>query len=106
MTFIDTVNHCQGCQTRQSVIENLTHKLEVSEATNRTKTETILDMRDRIAVLENTLKDCLGSLVAATWLLENGGKKAAASDTIFKISLSDYNKSIERGRTALGASNG
>jgi len=40
-------------------------------------------------------------LIAAHSLLSSGGKKAAASDTIFKIMLQDYEKSFEAGRKAL-----
>ena len=40
-------------------------------------------------------------LIAAHSLLSSGGKKAVASDTIFKIMLQDYEKSFEAGRKAL-----
>ena len=53
-------------------------------------------------LLEKALKDVLASLAAAHSLLSRGGKKAAASDKMFEIMLSDYEKSIERGRAALG----
>jgi hypothetical protein len=55
----------------------------------------------RAAELEEVSKNLLASLVAATSLLEKGGKKAAPSDKMFAIMLKDYEASIERGRAAL-----
>lgn len=43
----------------------------------------------------------LASLVAAVSLLRRGGRKAAPSDTMFNMMLSDYEKSIEASRDAL-----
>ena len=54
-----------------------------------------------IAELVGVLGDVTAHLVAAHSLLSRGGKKAAASDTIFKIMLQDYEKSFEAGRKAL-----
>lgn len=51
-----------------------------------------------IAELVGVLGDVTAHLVAAHSLLSRGGKKAAASDTIFKIMLQDYEKSFEAGR--------
>ena len=54
-----------------------------------------------IAELVGVLGDVTAHLVAAHSLLSSGGKKAAASDTTFKIMLQDYEKSFEAGRKAL-----
>ena len=54
-----------------------------------------------IAELVGALGDVTAHLVAAHSLLSSGGKKAAASDTVFKIMLQDYEKSFEAGRKAL-----
>lgn len=49
-------------------------------------------------MITETYKQMLASLVAAVSLLENGGKKAAASDKMFDQMLADYRKAIEAGR--------
>lgn len=49
----------------------------------------------------SALKDVTASLVAAHSLLERGGKKAAPSDKMFAVMLSDYAKSIERARLTI-----
>jgi len=54
-----------------------------------------------IAELVGVLGSVTAHLIAAHSLLSSGGKKAAASDTIFKIMLQDYEKSFEAGRKAL-----
>ncbi len=54
-----------------------------------------------IAELVGVLGNVTTHLVAAHSLLSRGGKKAAASDTIFKIMLQDYEKSFEAGRKTL-----
>ncbi len=54
-----------------------------------------------VVSLTNQLGNVTAHLVAAHSLLSRGGKKAAASDTIFKIMLQDYEKSFEAGRKAL-----
>ncbi len=56
-----------------------------------------------IAELVGVLGDVTAHLVAAHSLLSRGGKKAAASDTIFKIMLQDYEKSFEAGRKMVAA---
>jgi hypothetical protein len=56
---------------------------------------------DRIAKLEEAVIDALSHLVAATSLLEHGGKKAAPSDKMFQQMLLDYNNSIKRVRNIL-----
>lgn len=53
------------------------------------------------AKLREALKNVTVHLIAAHSLLDRGGKKAAASDTIFKMMLDDYANSIEVGRAAL-----
>ena len=53
--------------------------------------------------LLDALKKVTVHLIAAHSLLQNGGKKAAASDKIFKIMLSDYEKAFEVGREAIAA---
>jgi len=52
--------------------------------------------RLREVVMEVTV-----SLIACHSLLSRGGKRAAASNKIFEIMLSDYEKAIEVGRAAL-----
>jgi hypothetical protein len=51
--------------------------------------------------LRMALKNTTVHLIAAHSLLSRGGKKAAASDTIFQIMLADYEKSFELGRATL-----
>ena len=58
--------------------------------------------RERDALRE-ALRNALASLVAATSLLERGGKKAAPSDKMFAQMLVDYNKSAAAARAALTA---
>lgn len=53
------------------------------------------------AELVEALLDVTASLVAAHNLLQNGGKKAAASDKMFSLMLNDYEKSFELGRAVL-----
>jgi hypothetical protein len=50
---------------------------------------------------DQVLIDVIVSLTAAISLLENGGKKAAPSDAMFSIMLTDYTKSLERARAYL-----
>jgi hypothetical protein len=59
----------------------------------------------REAALVEALKDTTASLIAATSLLERGGKKAAASDKMFRQMLADYRKSVEVGRAVLKREN-
>ena len=54
-----------------------------------------------IAELVGVLGNVTAHLIAAHSLLSRGGKKAAASHTVFKIMLQDYEKSFEAGRKAL-----
>ena len=56
--------------------------------------------RERDMLVE-ALKDVTVSLIAAHSLLQEGGKQAAPSDTMFEIMLKDYEKSIEVGRNAI-----
>jgi hypothetical protein len=52
----------------------------------------------RATLSSDVFKNILASLVAAVSLLKRGGKKAAASDKMFEIMLSDYDAAIEAGR--------
>lgn len=54
-----------------------------------------------VGELVEVLSDVTASLVAAHNLLQNGGKKAAASDKMFSLMLNDYEKSFELGRAVL-----
>ncbi len=54
-----------------------------------------------VGELVEVLLDVTASLVAAHSLLQNGGKKAAASDKMFSLMLNDYEKSFELGRAVL-----
>ena len=56
---------------------------------------------ERINALEEALVDVSASLIAAISLLDGGGKKAAASDKMFEIMLSDYQDSVSRARALL-----
>ena len=56
---------------------------------------------DRIEKLETALLPAAASLAAAISLLERSGKKAAASDKMFDIMLSDYRRALETVRAAL-----
>lgn len=63
------------------------------------------DLLDEVVRLREGLIDCTAHLAAAISLLERGGKaakKAAPSDKMFDLMLSDYRASVERARTALG----
>jgi|GEM_PF-1275811 hypothetical protein len=51
--------------------------------------------------LLEVLKNVTAHLVAAHSLLQRGGKSAAASDAVFNLMLSDYEKSFESGRAAI-----
>ena len=51
--------------------------------------------------LRAALIDVTASLEAAVSLLHRGGRKAAASDLIFKMMLEDYGRSLLRARAAL-----
>lgn len=57
--------------------------------------------KDVVLELVEALKNTTAHLIAAHNLLQHGGKKAAASNTMFEIMLNDYEKSIEVGRAAL-----
>ena len=61
----------------------------------------VVSLVAEVVSLTNQLENVTAHLVAAHSLLSSGGKKAAASDTIFKIMLQDYEKSFEAGRKAL-----
>ena len=52
------------------------------------------------AELLEALKHTTVHLIAAVSLLEAGGKKAAASNKIFELMLTDYKASIEQARAA------
>ena len=56
---------------------------------------------DIVDELVEALKNTTAHLIAAHNLLQHGGKKAAASNTMLEIMLNDYEKSIEVGRAAL-----
>lgn len=56
---------------------------------------------DLVDELVEALKNTTAHLIAAHNLLQHGGKKAAASNTMLEIMLNDYEKSIEVGRAAL-----
>lgn len=47
------------------------------------------------------LKATVASLVAAVSLLKRGSKKAAPSNTVFDMMVSDYEKAVELGRAAI-----
>jgi hypothetical protein len=76
--------------------------LIVTSERNRTAAEIrIRDLEAEVRRLREVAPDTLANLVAATSLLECGGKKAAPSDKIFALMLKDYGAAIERARAAL-----
>ncbi len=84
------------------VAEHDDWKYATSEALRRAAFQAGAASRDaEVVSLTNQLGNVTAHLVAAHSLLSRGGKKAAASDTIFKIMLQDYEKSFEAGRKAL-----
>lgn len=56
--------------------------------------------------LLGALRNVTVHLIAAHSLLQRGGKKAAASNTIFSMMLADYEKSFEVGRAAVAKATG
>jgi hypothetical protein len=50
---------------------------------------------------ERTALKLMASLGAAIWLLENGGRKAAASDKIFEQSIKDYKGHLAQAKKEL-----
>jgi len=56
--------------------------------------------------LLEALKNVTVHLIAAHSLLERGGKKAAASDTMFALMLDDYEKSFKIGKAAIAKAEG
>lgn len=56
---------------------------------------------DLVNELVATLKNTTAHLVATHSLLQRGGKKAVASNTMFELMLKDYEKSIGVARAAL-----
>ena len=58
-------------------------------------------MRERIKRLKRALINTGTNLLAAISLLENGGKKAAPSDKMFEIMLSDYRAAADRAAALL-----
>ena len=94
---------------------NLAHKMPYSLGTELADAlEALIDREKRLVEaleaqterekrLVEAAKRTRKSLVAAISLLESGGKKAAASDKIFAIMLSDYRKSADEIRAALEA---
>lgn len=59
------------------------------------------ELRERFVTQRDLFISTLASLCAAVSLLENGGKKAAASDKMFFQMLKDFNKTIETARQSL-----
>jgi len=59
-----------------------------------------LDLAAERERLREALIRTAASLVAAISLLERGGKKAAASDTMFAAMLKDYQASVDKARAA------
>ena len=55
---------------------------------------------------DDVLIDVLASLVAAVSLLKRGSKRADPSDRMFDLMIADYERSIERGRSALSVGEG
>lgn len=62
-----------------------------------------VEQREQRDALLEALKKTTAHLISAHSLLQSGGKKAAASDSMFELMLADYEKSIETGRAAIKA---
>jgi hypothetical protein len=56
---------------------------------------------DALEESSEALKQVTVSLIAAVSLLESGGRKAAPSNKMFTMMISDYKKAIEQGRKVL-----
>lgn len=72
----------------------------LSEELDETRV-TITAQAERIAKLEEVLLNAAASLAAAISLLERGSKKAAPSDKMFDMMLSDYQKALAGARATL-----
>lgn len=95
-----------GAASRDAEVVSLTNQrdYEYARAENAEHDRLLVKIAPEdaeIAELVGVLGNVTTHLVAAHSLLSRGGKKAAASDTIFKIMLQDYEKSFEAGRKAL-----
>lgn len=89
--------------TEQTKAQRLADELD-KHAPHRTEREAAAELRRLDALnaeLVEALLEVTASLVAAHNLLQNGGKKAAASDKMFSLMLNDYEKAFELGRAAL-----
>lgn len=62
---------------------------------------TLTDLQAENAKLREACIGVSTSLIAAIWLLKNGGKKAAGSDKIFEISVADYERNLDAARAVL-----
>lgn len=60
----------------------------------------------KVEKLREALKDATASVVAATSLLQRGGKKAAPSNKMFDQMVRDYMAASERARAALKETKG
>ena len=90
--------------TEQSKAQRLADTLERMSLSTKWDKEAAAELRRLDALvgeLVEVLLDVTASLVAAHNLLQNGGKKAAASDKMFSLMLNDYEKSFELGRAVL-----
>lgn len=99
------IAHEAGAASRDAEIAELKDalgydwdKYKASQMALRECMQMVVGQDAEIAELVGVLGDVTAHLVAAHSLLSRGGKKAAASDTIFKIMLQDYEKSFEAGR--------
>ena len=102
------VGYKAGAASRDAEIAELKNALgydwdrfKASQKALREHMQMVAQKDAEIAELVGVLGNVTAHLVAAHSLLSRGGKKAAASDTIFKIMLQDYEKSFEAGRKAL-----
>jgi hypothetical protein len=66
----------------------------------------VAEQAQQIERLREVIMEVTVSLIACHSLLSRGGKRAAASNKMFEIMLSDYEKAIEVGRAALQPKDG
>lgn len=88
-------------ETKNALGEMDAHFLHAPEVLQSLKA--VVAERD---ALREALVNVTAYLIAAKYLLENGGKEAAWSDKVFEQMLLDYQKSIEEARAALKAQEG
>jgi hypothetical protein len=96
-------SHSGHCCFDASVLDAENNQHAIAECFEVSDAERIVAALKAQAGLVEALRGTTAALVAATSLLSRGGKKAAPSDTMFRIMLSDYENAAEKARAALAA---